>query len=344
MILLFWTVQFLVLSADRLARSPELEGWANFQARLIVTALGALLSFLILEALERATGTSFLKRALLAFALAIAGASIHGVANLLVFWSLVGPPPGETLSAAAMAPYLPSLVFFFSWIYLAVALVLLSLTYSGELLRREQRIAELTLDADRARLKALRYQLNPHFLFNALNSAASLVSSRRNPEAELMLENLADYLRATLKLGAGKEITLREELGLQSLYLDVEAVRFPKRLRVEKDVPEDLQDVLVPNLITQPLIENTIKHAVAQSSTPVCLKIAACEVAGKLQIEVGDDGGNAGPSEAKGTGVGLRNVADRLNLHYREDAHFEAGRTAQGGFETRLSIPIRRKQ
>lgn len=309
---------------------------------MIVTAAGVLISLVILKVLRRTTGSSFLKRALLAIALALGGASVNSIVNMLVFWAFVGPALGETISIVGMAPYLPSLVYFFSWFYLALALILLSLTYGEELLHRERRIAELRWDADRARLAALRYQLNPHFLFNALNSAASLVSSRRNREAELMLENLADFLRTTLELGPGKEITLRDELGLQSLYLGVEKIRFPHRLRVEQDVPEELNDALVPNMLTQPLIENTIKHAVARSSREVCLKIAARQSDGKLHIAVRDNGGDAGASATTGASIGLQNVAKRLKLHFGDDATFEAAPAADGGFETRISMPLRR--
>ncbi len=341
-VVLFWFIQFVWFSLDRLVRNPDIESWATLQARAIVTAAGLLISLVILKVLRRSAGSSFLKRALLAMALALGGASINSIFNKLVFWVFVGPEQGETISVAGMAPYLPSLIYFFSGFYLALALILLSLTYGEELLQRERRIAELRWDADQARLAALRYQLNPHFLFNALNSAASMVSSRRNPQAELMLENLADFLRTTLELGASEEITLRDELKLQSLYLEVEKIRFPRRLRVEQDVPEELNNVLVPNLLTQPLIENTIKHTVARSGGEVCLKITARQVDGKLHIKVRDNGGDVGASAFSGATFGLQNVAKRLELHFGKDAQFEAGPAPDGGFETRISMPIRR--
>lgn len=341
-IVLFWSVQFLWFSLDRLVRAPDIESWATFQARLIVSAVGALISFVILKVLRRTAEASFMKRALLAMALALGGAAINSVVNKLVFWAFIGAAPGETISVAGMAPTLPSLIYFFSWFYLALALILLSLTYGEELVDRERRIAELRADADRATLAALRYQLNPHFLFNALNSVASLVSSRRNRQAELMLENLADFLRTTLELGASDDITLRDELALQSLYLELEKTRFPRRLRVEQDVPDELNDVLVPSMLTQPLIENTIKHAVARSTREVRLTIAARQAHGKLHIEFRDNGGDAEASPSNRAMIGLQNVAKRLELHFGKDAQFEAGPAADGGFEARISMPIRR--
>lgn len=341
-IILFWVLQFIAFSLDRLARAPQDESWSTIQARAIVTVIGVLTSLVMLNVLRSSARLSFLKRALVAITLAIAAAALHAVINLLVFWTILGPPPGETFTFEAIAPSLPSLIFFFSWVYLAIAIFLLSITYGENLLRQERRIAELVGEADRARLSALRYQLNPHFLFNSLNSAASLVAARRNRDAEAMLENLADFLRSTLKLDAGKEITLRDELALQSLYLEMEQIRFPHRLRVVKEVPDELLDLLVPNLITQPLIENSMKHAVAQSTRGVCLSIIAREVGGKLRITVKDSGGNAGTITGNGLGLGLQNVAKRLKIHFGDEAEFQAGPTAGGGFENEMAIPARR--
>ena len=340
----FWTLQFLYFTIDNLFRAPHFEGWPSVSARAVVSAIGALISFGILTVLRRCIGMGFVKRTILALALAYGAAAIHSLINWAVFLAFIGPYQGggpfDTLFDGAF----PLLVYLFSWVYLAITVLLLSLTYGEELVLRERRIAELSRDADRARLSALRYQLSPHFLFNSLNSAASLVSAKRNADAESMLENLADFLRATLKLDAEAEISLREELALQALYLDVEQIRFPSRLRVETRVPSKLMNVLVPNLITQPLIENSVKHSVAQSTGPVHLTIAAREVAGKLEIRIGDDGGNADAAAAGGAGVGLENVARRLDLHFGTEARFEAGAANGGGFEVVMTIPIRRKR
>lgn len=337
----FWTLQFLYFSLDNFIRSPEFEGPGAITARAIVGLFGAFISFGILKILQRCIGMSFVKRAVLALALAYGGATIHSLVNWAVFLAIIGPYGGDAPLATFVNGGFPLLVYLFSWVYLAITLLLLSLTYGEELVRRERRIAQLTGDADRARLSALRYQLSPHFLFNSLNSAASLVSAERNREAELMLENLADFLRATLKHDAEGEITLRDEIALQSLYLDVERVRFPHRLRVEKQVDADVLGALVPSLITQPLVENSVKHALARSSRRVTLKIAAREDSGRLCIEVSDSGGGD-EGEAPGDGVGLQNVADRLRLHFGDAASFECG-AADGGFRSTIILPLRRR-
>jgi sensor histidine kinase YesM len=338
----FWSLQFVYFTIDNYSRAPHFEGWPSVTARAIVSAFGAFISFGILKVLRLCIGMSFVKRTILALALAYGGATIHSLVNWAVFLAIIGPYEGGGPFDTLLNGGFPLLVYLFSWVYLAITVLLLSLTYGEELLLRERRIAQLSRDADRARLSALRYQLSPHFLFNSLNSAASLVSAKRNSDAELMLENLADFLRATLKLDAEKEISLRQELALQSLYLDVEQVRFPNRLRVTTDVPNELLDVLVPSLITQPLIENCVKHSVAQSTEAVRLTIAAREVGGKLELRVGDIGCNAPGRAPRGTGVGLDNVARRLELHFGAEARFEAGAATDGGFEAVITVPIRR--
>ena len=134
-------------------------------------------------------------------------------------------------------------------------------------------------------------------------------------------------------------------MALQALYLDVEGVRFPNRLKVVFDVPSYLDDALIPSLILQPLVENAIKYAVAASAEPVTLTIAAARIRGQLQLVVQDDGGDGGHdavSERAGTGVGLANVAARLRARFgsnRSSLFF--GPTPTGGFRVTLELPLR---
>jgi len=157
-----------------------------------------------------------------------------------------------------------------------------------------------------------------------------------------MVVSLSDFLRSTLKMDSGREITLEEEVKLQSLYLDIEKIRFPQRLKVTIDVPDQLRGACVPNLITQPLIENAIKHGVGRSSAPVHLELIARDWGGKLSIEVRDDGGNAKDGPPLGTQVGLRNVAERLRLRFGAQGSLTAGKRKEGGFSAQIVIPLRR--
>jgi two-component system LytT family sensor kinase len=338
-ILIFWTAQFSTLTISRLVRMPE-ESWSNIQPRAMVTACAILLSFAILALLRAARGKSLIRRALLAVALAAAGCGVHTALNMGIFM-LYYPPEWDYAWSDYLLSYALGL-FDFVWFYSALSVILLALTYGEDLVENEDRIAALQAQANVAQLNALRYQLNPHFLFNTLNSVASLIGKQQSAEAESMVVSLSDFLRSTLRMDSGREITLGEEIKLQSLYLDIEKIRFPQRLSVTIDVPDELNDACVPNLITQPLFENAIKHGVARSSAPVHLEVIARAESGILSIEVRDDGGNAANGPPSGTQVGLHNVAERLRLRYGEAAGVTAGKRPAGGFSARIQIPLRR--
>jgi two-component system, LytTR family, sensor kinase len=341
-ILIFWLAQFTGLSLMRIVRMPDYETWSNVQARAIVSTCAVIISFAILAILRAVRRTSLTRRALIALGLALAGAALHAAINLTVFIFYLPPMPESDYSLPSIATSYALGIYDFFWFHASITVMLLALTYGEDLVESEQRIAALQAQANSAQLKALRYQLNPHFLFNTLNSVASLISRRQGREAEAMVISLADFLRSTLRMDAGREIALSDEIQLQSLYLDIEQIRFPQRLHVTIDVPDAVRDALVPNLITQPLIENAIKYGVARSSEPVHLEIIARENDGKLSLEIRDDGGNAADGDPKGTQVGLRNVSKRLKLHFGDDGRFEAGRRPEGGFSARMTIPLRR--
>jgi two-component system LytT family sensor kinase len=338
-ILIFWTAQFTTVTISRLVRMPE-ESLAFIEPRAVVTACAILLSFGILAVLRAVRGWTLLKRALIAAGLAVVGCCIHTLVNMCVFmlfsFFVADYSFSDYLIAFAVS------VFDFVWFYSALSVMLLALTYGEDLVENEDRIASLEAQANIAQLNALRYQLNPHFLFNTLNSVASLISKKMGPEAETMVVSLSDFLRSTLRMDSGREIKLAEEIKLQSLYLDIEKARFPQRLSVTIDVPAELSDACVPNLITQPLIENAIKHGVGRSSAPVHLEVIARDFGGKLSLEVRDDGGNASEAPPPGTKVGLRNVAERLRLRFGEQASLTAGRRPEGGFSALILIPLRK--
>jgi hypothetical protein len=335
-VLSFWVLQYIGLSLLFQLMNPAAANGA-YLPRAIVSALGAFLSF----------GIVALQRRLRAFGLAfraIAAALTAVVCPLLV----------TLLSKAAFAVFFPDLshvawswadylqdYLYRLWIFSSLSAIVLALSYAGDVREREQRIVGLQALAHSAQLRALRNQLNPHFLFNALNSIAALMSKKRSREAEVMTENLADFLRATLALDPTRMITLKEELGLQRLYLDIEKVRFPDRLRISVDTPEELARALVPSLITQPLIENSIKYGVARSTSAVDLNIVARALEGRLQILVEDDGGDARESEVNGGQLGLINVAERLRAHYGEAAALEASPRPSGGFRNLMTLPLR---
>ena len=151
--------------------------------------------------------------------------------------------------------------------------------------------------------------------------------------------NLSTFFRATLAADPTADVPLEEEIKLQRLYLDIEQIRFPKRLTVEVDVPDALLNARVPVLLLQPVVENAVKYGVAKSRKPVTIRISAHEEAGRLHIKVKDDGEAAAHDSEAGTGVGLRNVCDRLTARYGPRAGCLHGPDPDGGFTVHIFMP-----
>jgi two-component sensor histidine kinase len=203
---------------------------------------------------------------------------------------------------------------------------------------RERREAELESRLTQARLQALRMQLNPHFLFNTLNSIASLVHEQ--PKAEEMIEALSDLLRLTLSASEQQEVTLGEELHFLDRYLLIEQTRFGERLHVEKQIESGALDAVVPILILQPLVENAVKHGVEAQIAPGCIRIAVERVGDALRLTVSDNGRGLAAAEGKlKEGVGLGNTRSRLKELYGERASLEVRPAKTGGLAAQIRIP-----
>lgn len=238
-----------------------------------------------------------------------------------------------------------SYFFFVAW-----AALYLALCYAHQARTLERRAARLSAAAQAAELKALRYQVNPHFLFNTLNSLSSLIMKSKPSEAEQMILNLSNFFRTSLTADPTEDITLEEEIRLQCLYLDIEAVRFPGRLKTDIVIPDALASACVPALILQPLVENAVKYGVSRTKEPVTIHIHAREDSHGLVLCVENDG-PVGPGlrderdastheTENGMGVGLRNVQDRLNARFGNEADCRWGHMPQGGFSVTLYLPI----
>ena len=195
-----------------------------------------------------------------------------------------------------------------------------------------------------AELDTLRLQLNPHFLFNALNSAMALVSSSP-AAAERMISELSDFLRLVLSGSSEQEVTLDRELSLLHRYIGIQRVRFQDKLVVNFDVDRNVGGALVPSLLLQPLVENAIRHGVGPRASGGTVDITARQLDHHLEIRIVDDG--VGPSGKKwrdsgrGTSLGLENTATRLRHMYHEEHEFEAGPREGGGYAVRILLPLR---
>jgi LytS/YehU family sensor histidine kinase len=209
-------------------------------------------------------------------------------------------------------------------------------------LEREATLRQSAL-AQEAQLKMLRYQLNPHFLFNTLNAISTLVLDGQNRTANLAVSRLSEFLRYTLDQDPMKKVTLRQELDALNLYLGIEKLRFGDRLRLEFDVDERVESALVPSLLLQPLVENAMKYAISPREQGGSVTILAGIESGGLRLAVQDDGPGLPPiaAAANGRGVGLRNTRERLNVLYGDRHRIEAVDVAPGlRVEMRLPLEI----
>ncbi len=310
--------------------------------RHALTALGAVaLAGLVHLALQRLEQREMRVRLLAAVGLSIPAAAILSVFNYNAMF--VFAPPAYIhdmgldlrlgLAGEVLHSSIENYFVFAAWAVLWTAVS--QAVGTRDLLRR---MADSEAVARAAELRALRLQLDPHFLFNALNSVSGLIVAGQPQKADRAVEALSSFLRATLAADATADVSLADEIAMQRLYLEVEKIRFGNRLHVTFDVPAALSLVPVPALILQPLVENSIRHAVARTSRPVQVTIAARADQEYLLLSVEDDGPGPG---AAGLGVGLRNVSERLRLRFAADAGCEHRRLDNAITLTRLRLPLR---
>ena len=227
------------------------------------------------------------------------------------------------------------------FLLLAWASLYFSLVNAEQARAAERREGEYRRAAKAAELRSLRYQVNPHFLFNTLNSLSALVMTGKGAAAERMIQSLSGFYRRSLAGDPTADQALEQEVEQQTLYLEIEAVRFPERLRVEVDLPPALETALVPGMILQPLVENAVRYGVAPVARPVTIRIAARADGPMLVLEVADDG--PGGSDADGGfGIGLANVRDRLAARYGDEARLRAGPRPDGGWLAEIRLPLDR--
>lgn len=232
------------------------------------------------------------------------------------------------------------------FLVLTWAAIYFALAKAEEARAAERREGEYRRAAAASELRSLRYQVNPHFLFNTLNSLSALVMVGRQDDAETMIQSLSSFYRHTLSGDPTGDLRLMDEIDLQKLYLKIESVRFPNRLRFNIAVDDDVADAMVPGMILQPLVENSVKYAVAATPNPVTISIYARRERGMLELTVSDDGPGkpTGPVQlvTKGCGIGLGNVRDRLRARYGHVARFTHGTRPEGGYSAVLLLPLER--
>lgn len=205
--------------------------------------------------------------------------------------------------------------------------------------RREEQFRSA---AKAAELRSLRYQVNPHFLFNTLNSLSALVMTNQPQRAEEMIQSISRFYRHSLAGDPTSDVMLADEFDMQRQYLEIEAVRFPERLRTVFDLPAELADARVPGMILQPLVENSVKYAVSPVARAVTITLAAREEFDRLVVTVSDDGPGVPAGVNHGFGIGLANVRDRLQARFGTDVVLTST-PHETGYVTEIRIPLTRQ-
>lgn len=230
-------------------------------------------------------------------------------------------------------------ILFWTWFFLAWAGLYLALMYGFDVSEEQRRSAELRERAHVAQLRALHSQINPHFLFNSLNSVSALILDKNTEKAEEMVVKLARFLRLGLAADPTRKIPLDLEIELQRSYLEIEQARYPD-LSVDVAMPEAIKGALVPSLILQPIVENAVKYGVAAAPPNATISITAHAEAGRLVLDVTDSGKGAS-SQNGGSGIGLANVRQRLALLYGEaSSGLSAERDSNGQFRVQITLPL----
>jgi two-component system, LytTR family, sensor kinase len=252
-------------------------------------------------------------------------------------WDYLQRPTFMDSSRISLAYQIPT--------FLIVYALILAITYvidSRERMARQMtETARLNEELSRAQLGALRRQMEPHFMFNTLNSIAGLVRDQKNDDAVSMIVGVSEFLRRATENSQRPQVTLAEEVEYLQRYLDIQKVRFGDRLKIIMDIPEELLRTPVPNLLLQPLVENAIKHGISKRVEGGTVRVAGTRDKGSLRISVY----NVGPClpsdwRPTHTGVGIGNLRTRLRILHGEDSDLQLRRVDTGGVEVIVTLPF----
>ena len=229
-------------------------------------------------------------------------------------------------------------------IFLIAYVLILTITYLMDsrqnIARQMTEAARLNEELSKAQLSALRRQMDPHFMFNTLNSIAGLVRDHRNDAAVSMIVGLSEFLRRASEDSHRPQVTLAEEVEYLQRYVDIQKVRFEERLQISVDIPAELLRAQVPNLLLQPLVENAIKHGVATRVAGGAVRVAGERRDGTLYLSVYNDGPGF-PEDWRTNGVGLGNLRTRLQILHGDAADIRMERSGADGVEVVVTLPLK---
>ncbi|MEE4360224.1 MAG: histidine kinase [Pseudomonadales bacterium] len=307
---------------------------------------GMLLTGLLREIYRAIWDRELLTRVLVAGCASYVVAALWQVSKNVALFEFYSDASAQTYGFEHGLSYLRGVVT--SWyIILGWSALYFGIKYYRMLVAERARALEAMATARDAQLRMLRYQLNPHFLFNTLNAISTLILAREGDQANRMVTRLSSFLRHSLDSDPMQKVDLDQEVRALRLYLDIEQVRFEERLRIEVDLQGAAGRGLVPSLILQPLVENAIKYAVARSEDGGCIRIRAAVEGDRLVMEVADDGPGLPEGfslEGDARGVGLRNTRDRLRQVYGDAHELRLCAAHPHGLCVQLRIPFETRE
>ncbi|MDQ3077865.1 MAG: histidine kinase [Pseudomonadota bacterium] len=328
-----WIGYFILRSLSGIANSM---GWMFVIHTLLLTATGYSVTLLMASLYRRLIVMRALWTVLISLATVVLASAAFSFIETWSFSTFVRPdarPVGVEFLGAIILDF--SLLAAWSALYYGINYYIL---LEEEIDQR----GRLESQASSAQLAMLRYQLNPHFLFNTLNSISTLVLLKQTERANAMLARLSSFLRYTLANEPTAQVTLAQEVETLKLYLEIEKMRFEDRLRPHFRIEAETIGARLPSLLLQPLIENAIKYAVTPSEDGADIWLTARREGQAVRIEVADSGPGSGVGLFSGhsTGVGLANIQDRLTQAYGPAHGFTTRTNEQGGFSVILEIPL----
>lgn len=350
----FWNLQFIGWGGSALLRA--MTNIANGKPeQIVLTVIATITGFSISLILSVIYGQLINRRPLVTWSLsAVALAIAVAVSATINGWTLTLT---RSASEAGLAQTILSVFYMDMPLLGAWSALYYAINYYLQVEQQADRLERLEAQATSAQLAMLRYQLNPHFLFNTLNSISTLVLLKQTEPANAMLTRLSGFLRHTLVSQPGGKVTVAQEVETLKLYLDIERMRFEERLRTVFNIDPAAADALIPSFLLQPLVENAVKYAVSPQEEGARISLSAQLVGQRLRLTVSDTGpglrGSApratlpaammGAGNTMSTGVGLANIRDRLAQAYGEDHLFDIRTPPEGGFTVVIEVPHERQ-
>jgi len=343
----FWRLQLLGWAGYALFRAVSTLANDQPWESLVLVLISAITGFSISVVLSVIYGWLIKQRALVTWSATVVvmalAVSLYSFIDAWVLQLYAGEQTGFAQRFVGIFSYDLTVLGAWSALYYAINFFL-------QVEEQADRLERLEAQATSAQLAMLRYQLNPHFLFNTLNSISTLVLLKQTEPANAMLTRLSGFLRHTLVTQPGGKVSVAQEVETLKLYLDIERMRFEERLRTVFKIEPAAAQASIPSLLLQPLVENAIKYAVSPQEEGARISLTAQVIGNRLRVIVADTGPGSqaavkrvsdalSGTRAVSTGVGLANIRDRLAQAYGEDHRFQIDNPPEGGFTVTIEIP-----